>query len=301
LTNLPRRAVLAVSLFAPLPRSVRPGERPFRLGSVRAEERRDARRQALCAAEAADRAEAPVVLVPPAELDDPGVAEVLPLLRKRTSARAWEALRKKRAAASARALDSYLATLGSLLDKADGYGLSVAIVPGGSPSDLPDLDEVGRCLAEFRGAPLLVWPDLLREARASASGAGGAGRLLAELGSLVTGIIVEDGDRALSHLPLGAGEVDLDAWKELRPAPGSPPDPGSTSPSSAGAPADAPTLAENFRFARGTPERSPRAWIVDLGPEASEEDLLATRDAVETFLHPPPPKSALELPGAPVL
>lgn len=218
----PRGALAAISLFAPLPAWVRLEEAiGLRMGSLHPEERRDARLQGLRTLEAADRAEIPIVIVPPAPLDVPLEAEILKHLAAPAPAVLWEAFRKQRdaSAANAKAFDSYLGTLAALLDSADRYALRLAIVPGGLPSESPDPAEIGRILMEFRGAPLCLWPDTLADARFRRTGGIGAGRLRGDLAPLVRGLSVEDGDTERGRMPLGRGEVTLSDWEDLRKAP----------------------------------------------------------------------------------
>jgi len=300
---VPRRAVLAIHLFSPLPGPARLPAPPLRLASLHPEERRDARNGAFRTAEAAERCEAPVVVVPPAEIDVPDRPEVLELLEgKRTRPEAWERLRARRAAAAPRHLDAYRSLLGPLLEKADRRSLHVAIVPAGLPSELPDPAEVRACLAEFRGAPLLVWPDLLGDALHRKTGGAGGEALRDDLSSHVRGFLVEDGGGGRDGDPLGSGEVDLAAWAGLRET--TPPgkeaggDEAPSPPAALPVAAESLTLPERFRAALADPARRDRAWIVHLRPEAAEEDLVLTREALERFLRPPPPQDAfISLPG----
>jgi len=277
---LPSRGVAALSLFSPLPRSVRPGDpQPFRMGSLHPEERRDALEQGMRALRAADSLEVPFVVVPPAPLDEPSPEKVEPLLQSGGSERLWEALRTSCSARAARHLDSYLSTLARLLDQAARYARRLGIVIGGLPSELPDLAEAQKCLLEFEGAPLDLWVDLLRDARYRLSGGAGAERLRGDLRPQVAGLTVQDGDREAAHLPLGSGEVELERWEELRGA-GALVETAPAERSSQGGPAEpAAGLKE--------PARAARTWVIDLSPLVAEEDLLETRNRLKTFLSGP--------------
>jgi len=186
-----------------------------------------------------------------------------------------------------------------LLDRAAGLSISIGLSPGGLPSELPDLDEVRRTLDEFRGAPLVLWADLLRVARCRRTGGPGAGAFTGGgLRALLAGVEVEDGDRERDGLPLGSGEVDLEAWSAFRtaPAPGGKTETAGTAAAlgagGAGAPAVPPSPADAVREALRSPagpERRPAAWVIDLDPAAGLDDVLATRRKLEEFLEPPPP------------
>jgi hypothetical protein len=304
---LPRRAVVAVSLFAPLPRTVRPGEGcPFRIGSLHPEERRDAESQGIKTLEMADRAGAAVVLVPPVPLDDPSMDEVLPLLWVENRLPIWEGLRRRRAAAARRHLDSYLSTVSHLLDRADRYGLALALQLGGLPSELPDLDEALRGLTEFKGAPLFLWPGLLQDTQSRRTAGPGPERLQGALSGRVLGISVEDWDGERRRLPLGAGGVDLEDWRWLRDAPaphalsagedqkagaGAPDEAAGQAVVSDRPPASGKTIARAPSAAeaiRASPLAPPvRIAAIDLVPEVEEEGVLATREALKNLLTPP--------------
>ncbi len=258
---VPRDRLYALSLFAPLPNSIRYGAPvPFRMASLHPEERRDALQQGIRALELADSAGIPVVVVPAGELEEPARADVLRLLKKGGPDSAWQALREKRAGAARYQLDSYLSTLASLLNRADHYSLQLALTLGGLPSDLPDLQEVRKCHEEFQGAPLFLLADTLGGARYGRTKGPGAGGLIRDLKPLVRGVVVQDGDLEGNHLPLGAGEVDLEQWEQLR---------------------------EAAPFTGQIPAVE-RTWIVDLAPHVREEDLLQTRRILERFLYGAP-------------
>lgn len=161
---LPPRRVAALEVFLPLPRALdgRP-ELPFSPAHPSPLEASESLAQAEKTVLAADRAEIPLILVPPVQLD--------PTLRE-----GWQALRSgqpfleerrralldRRATLVPRALDSLRRFLDRLLGAADRYGRGIALIPGGFPDELPSVRETGGLLAELRGAPLGVWPDLVR-------------------------------------------------------------------------------------------------------------------------------------------
>jgi hypothetical protein len=258
---IPRRGLGAISLFVPLPNTLKPGDPPpFAMASLDPEERRAAVDQGARTLEVADELEIPFVVVPPAVLSDPSPERAYALLSGKTEDRVWESLRQVRRPAAARHLDSYKSTLARLLDRADRYGRRLALTPAGLPHELPDLEEVSVCLREFSGAPLSLWPDLLRDARYRRSAGPAADRLRGDLAAHVRGIWVEDGDREKAHLPLGAGEVDLASWEKLVK--------GSATPGAPSAP-------------------DQRTWVIDLAPGTSEEEILETRGKLEKLLQGP--------------
>jgi hypothetical protein len=249
---VPRRSLAALHLFAPLPDRLEPGAPPpFVLGALHPEKRRDALEQALLSLQAADDLEIPVVILPPAPMEEPSAAQALELLGRRAAAPLWEGLRRKRQDYAGRQLDSYLSTLSRLLDRAERYSLRLALTVGGLPSELPDLGEACRCLSEFQGGPLALWLDTVRGARYRETGGADGGLLLGDLAGKVAGVTVHDGNRRQGHLPLAGGEVDLGRWEELRRA------------------------------------AAQAVWAVDLTAEASEEELVATRDSLARFLAGP--------------
>ncbi len=143
---LPRESVLTAALFTPLPRGLQPGEScPFGLGSLRPEEKRDAEKYGPSTITFADENGIPFVHLPCVELDTPGPGALEP---EEVQAR----------------FDSYLCTVDHLLSVADRYPVELAITPARSRVEMPDADQTALCLAEFRGAPLRVWPDTGRHA-----------------------------------------------------------------------------------------------------------------------------------------
>lgn len=221
---LPRDSILALELFAPLPRGVKPGQlrrgraSPFALGSLDPDEKREAEKQGMPTIVLAQDRGARYVLLPAIELDDPdepresdratGQAGV----RSAASRGESSGPRKPRRAPHVEAhLDSYLSTLDRLLQVADRYGVSLAVTPAPDRLRLPDADATERCLAEFRGAPLCVWPDTAWQARAeSAAGEVPPWRRFEP----VPGVTLHDVERSGRPGLPGQGSID---WDELLP------------------------------------------------------------------------------------
>lgn len=212
---LPRDSILAVELFLPLDRAIRP-ERlpqgktsPFSLGALHAEDKRDAEKHGLPTISFAHHQGARFVLLPPVELEGHGLprGQRAPEPAVATSERATP-----RSAEIQAHLDSYLSTLDRLLAEADRYEVNLAITPVGSTGRMPNADDAELCLAEFRGAPLSVWPDMAEQARAAtvAPEAVPAWRRF----PAVPGVTLRDVDpRGVLCLP-GAGSVE---WPTLLP------------------------------------------------------------------------------------
>ncbi len=258
---LPRGTLAAVELFAPLPQTLPAGvPRPFRLGSLHPEERRDALVRGKRTIEEADAAGIPLAILPPGVTENPTLEEVLSRLAKKTPDRIWEGLWSARTPSLELQMGSYRGTLSALLDHADRYGIALAMVLGGHPAELPTLDEAARCLEEFRGAPLSLWADLLRDSRRRKSGGKSAERLRGDLKPRLRGITVRGSDGEREHLLPSAGEIDWTEWKDLR------------EPAAATGAAAAP-----FE----------RLWVLDVAPDVADEDLLRARKQLDEFLHGP--------------
>ena len=164
---LPRGAVRAVALFAPLPKAVRRGQRsPFDAAALGRSDRRDAERQALATLEFADRLGGAAVRVPRVELDLPRVREEWDRSRSRRAIdeRALARWRSDRSHEAEARLDALLRLLDALLSHAERYGIRIVLTPTASLLEIPDRAAVARCLAEFGGAPLDVWPDTAHRA-----------------------------------------------------------------------------------------------------------------------------------------
>jgi sugar phosphate isomerase/epimerase len=168
---LPRESVLAVELFVPFGRGARP-ERlppgrtsPFCLGALNREEKRDAEKHGSATISFASHQGARYVLLPTFELEARGPRPGEPAARaNRPEGGGGDA---RRAPETQARLDSYLSTLDRLLGAADRYQVTLAITPMASAGSMPDAEHAELCLAEFRGAPLRVWPDTAEEARAA--------------------------------------------------------------------------------------------------------------------------------------
>src|SRR5262245_7151907 len=117
--EVPRQALLAIQLFLPYPPGVREGQPcPFQLGSLGAEDRRDALRYGTeTILLAADRG-IPIVRIEPFPEGDARPAE-RPRLR-------------------ACRLDSLRMTLEKLVDVADRHGRTIALTTAASPRAIPD-------------------------------------------------------------------------------------------------------------------------------------------------------------------
>ncbi len=157
---LPRESVLAVELFTPLHRGLRPGQGcPFALGSLEPEQKRDAEKYGPSTITFADENGIRFVLLPGVELDTPGPRT--PELDARGAA---PVVRSDGAAEAGARLDSYLSTIDRLLTVADRYEVRLAITPTASPGRIPDAEQTEYCLSEFRGGPLCVWADTAEHA-----------------------------------------------------------------------------------------------------------------------------------------
>jgi len=220
---LPRDSVAAVRLFLPYPRSValrRGAAAPFRLGSTDAAERRDMLAQGFATLEAADEIAAPLVLLPVVELGDSARAG-LPcgfVDPTRDGGLDPNVASARRDEARAR-FDGMLLVVEKLADRAERYGLRLAMTVTNRAAELPRFDEVRTCFDELRGAPLDLWVDTARwpvellDVPAIGAAASGSGGDVAELP--VAGVSVRDvGDDGESALP-GRGRLD---WALLAPS-----------------------------------------------------------------------------------
>ncbi len=219
---LPRRSVLAVELLAFAPRGVaRAGGDATSLGALDRAERREVIERGARAIEIADSYEARLVLVPTSELD----LTLPPRGTSREDQRAWlrRARDARRVEAAAR-LDGYLSVIDGLLRAADRYKVRLCLQPTTAIRALPAPDETARCLEEFRGAPLGVWPDTAAEFATAdlAKTLGlepGAGvesqceRFRSELAGVTLRELGESGE---PRLP-GSGRIDRD-WLAALPA-----------------------------------------------------------------------------------
>ena len=269
---LPPRAIATLPIFAPHPGPLTIPIANFRLGSLHAEEKRDALERGLAAIEIADRADIPALILPPIELDDPPAEAVLPLLAKKQPDRVWEGLRRRRAESARRQLPSLLSTLARLLDHASRYQRRLLLTVGGLPHELPDVDGAELCLREFSGAPLFLAADAWRDVHYRASGGTGGERLRAELRERIGGVIVRD------------PAAEMAAWEgamDRAPAPADPAEPqGPSSPLPR-------ALASPLPIAPR--DNAPRFWILHRPPSASEREIVRDRDALRDAVRGPDP------------
>ena len=158
---LPRNSVKAIRLFLPYPRALRPGApSPFVAAAGGREERRAALAQAQKSLEAADRLEAPLVLLPMTRLDIPGLS---PDYMAPTDSIEGETLRLRSTDGEVRTrMDSLLLLLSFLLERAERYATTICLTPGNRSGELPLTPETLTCLEEFEGAPLGLWLDTCR-------------------------------------------------------------------------------------------------------------------------------------------
>ena len=158
---LPRNSVKAIRLFLPYPRALRPGApSPFVAAAGGREERRAALAQAQKSLEAADRLEAPLVLLPMTRLDIPGLS---PDYMAPTDSIEGETLRLRSTDGEVRTrMDSLLLLLSFLLERAERYATTICLTPGNRSGELPLTPEALTCLEEFEGAPLGLWLDTCR-------------------------------------------------------------------------------------------------------------------------------------------
>jgi sugar phosphate isomerase/epimerase len=263
----PARSLAAVFLFAPLPPPgpARPAE-ALRLGSLDADERREALKHCRRCVEFAAQYEIPLLLVPPAALEEPAPEEVEEALKKtaarRRPAKAGEPLplsrlRAKRSAAPSfpRQLDNWKGDLYPLLEIADRYAVRVGLIPAGFPNELPDLPELELALVEFKGAPLEVYGDWVGWERYLQSEGPQAGEFLEKFGERLAGVLVHDGAGRERHRPPGDGKVDPERWRPL---------------------------AEKT-------DRE-RLWMFDFHCDRIEESLLGLREQVESLARPKQPE-----------
>lgn len=255
---LRRGTVAAAHLFAPL-RCFRQREIvPPRLGSLDADERREVVKRGRETVEFLDHNDIPLLIVPPPALEDLTIEDVEKVFARPPAAPAVARLLRKRSGEATREqLDSYLGALDRILHHADHYGKRVALIPGGLPHELPDDDELRRCLEEFAGAPLGVMADMVRFERSRAIRGTATTGLPEHILDRLLGVVVHDGDLVRSRLPLGEAGVDLERWKKAVAA-------------SSGEPIPA--------------ESWDQVWTIDLAQDAGETAIAATRERIEALL-----------------
>jgi hypothetical protein len=138
--EVPRQAFLAIQLFLPYPGGLKEGQpSPLQLGSLHAEDRRDALRYGSETILLAAERDIPVVRVEPFPEGEARPAERSLLRRRR--------------------LDSLRLTLEKLLDLADRHHRTIALTTAVTPHDIPCLEEIMTLAAELAGAPLAAWVD----------------------------------------------------------------------------------------------------------------------------------------------
>ena len=202
---LPPAALLAVELFAPLPRRLqRPATCPFLLGSLSSEEKRDAIKFGSETLQLASRHEILFVQLPNVILDLEGVPE------RHLTKGEYERFSPHRDVEAELRMDSYMSSLDRLLNRADDHGLTLLITPASAMNRFPNNAETGRVLKEFAGAPLAVWPDVVEETRAAHWQGDSA---WAVCGEAVRGVVLSDVTASGVRCLPGEGELDWAVWK----------------------------------------------------------------------------------------
>jgi len=215
-TALPRESIAAIEVFLPWPRAVRPGsESPFRIASLHPEERRDAARQAIETVLAAERASIPLVIVPAARMGELAEPNLPPPERDPHREERIARLRGARESAVKPRLDSLLGLLSKMLSAADRYGVTVALVPGGHPDEIPSPEDAALCLEEFRGGPLLPWMDTRSRALARSFAPVGYDPFAAIEKEGLAGATLRDVGPGGEPAPWGRGIADWEAEKPL--------------------------------------------------------------------------------------
>jgi hypothetical protein len=162
---LPRESIAAIEAFLPYPRTVRPGSAsPFELAPLHPEARRDSVKQGQETILLAERRSVPLVLFPPARLEDVSRSDFFGSGRERPSSEKLALLLERRRQEARPRVDALLMLLSKLLPVADRYDVRLALVPSGLPDEVPILDEAEAALREFEGAPLGIWLDSSRVA-----------------------------------------------------------------------------------------------------------------------------------------
>ncbi len=195
---LPRESVVAVRLFVPYPKSVRPGSRSgFRLGLTDAGDRGEVLKQAKETLRVADDRSIPRVLVPVASVDD-------------EPHRRSPGYKRSQDPETAKVFDSYRSTLYELLSLADRYDVTLCLTPTPRRNEVPSLGEAEACLREFDGGPVALWLDTARlpELELPDLEAGSDEGLR----SALHGISVHDVGGGVEGLTPGRGDID---WKEV--------------------------------------------------------------------------------------
>ena len=217
-TMLPGKSVSSVQLFLPYPRDVKVGERcPFKLASFHPEEKRDAARQGTQTIVFARRNSVPVVLVPPAPLEDAPHEDLSRLPREKVPGAALETFRAQRRKAADRALDSLRSLLWKLLAAADRYDVRLSLTPAGRLDEIPDLEEAAGLLREFEGGPVSLWFDTWRHAPRDEEGAEAVQAWSSSWQSLthaLLGATLRDKGTRGNHEIVGRGAT---SWESLRP------------------------------------------------------------------------------------
>jgi hypothetical protein len=126
-----------------------------------------------------------------------------------------DALLEDRGALAPRHLDGARFSLERLLATAEREAVALAILPRRAPPALPDAAELGRLLAEFRGAPLGYWHHSGRTHAEQALALSTPEAWLAAAGERTLGAHAADACGLLQPLPAGTGEVDFGPLAQL--------------------------------------------------------------------------------------
>jgi len=128
------------------------------------------------------------------------------------------ALRSSRDRRAAPHLDAVLRSLDRLNEAALGHGLLLGVENRYNPHEIPDLEETGRILREFRGGAVRFWLDVGHALFQEAVGVARIGDWLGEYGSGAAGAHLHDIRGSRDHLAPGTGEADFPAILGALPA-----------------------------------------------------------------------------------
>jgi sugar phosphate isomerase/epimerase len=138
---------------------------------------------------------------------------------------AWEAegaellQRERKARAQKRDphLDALLFSLDRILKRAEQLGVTLGIENRYYLQEMPDMEEVGIILDQFRGGPLGYWHDTGHAAVAETLGILRHEELLQSFAPLLVGVHLHDALGIDDHKPPGKGEIDFEMVKEYVP------------------------------------------------------------------------------------
>lgn len=208
--------VISLHNFCPVPDGVKPEKASadlFNLASLDWEERRLAIRYTIRTIELAHELEAEVVILHLGFVALEGTNAAFYREDLFKGEKKGEFLRQ-RANKVQKHLDALFLALEPIAKRAESLGIILGVENRNYPHEIPLADEIGLVLEAFEGAPFGYWHDVGHAHVLECLGFVNQRELLERYKDHLIGVHLHDAKGLKDHLPLGKGEVDLQA---LRP------------------------------------------------------------------------------------